>query len=137
MKALRLVIPALLLSGCSAFSTVVPTDKAASIPPARLMNVALTQPAANTGSIIIKRDLDAIVLCPFRLNENGRQFAVIEAGEKVQIYLPPGRHLIGVKSTFMCDTGVEAEVMVRAGETQTYRVGMGSANQFQLHPTAF
>jgi hypothetical protein len=116
----------------------MPTSAAVAVPLERIFNPALTKQRPGTGSLIVKRDPGFKgSICAFRLHEGGKLFAEILPGEKVQIYLAPGDHIIGLKTDMMCDNNIEASVTLTEGQTRTYRAGMGGNNELLLHPTAF
>jgi hypothetical protein len=124
------------LLGCA--SEPIPTSQAVSVPRERILNVDIHKPRPSTGSLIVKRDPGLRgAACEYRLHENGRRFADILPGEKVQIYLSAGDHIIGIKNGPMCNGDIETLVTVKVGKTITYRTALTGNNEVILQPTAF
>ena len=125
------------LTGCAtgpiAISDAVP------IPQERISNIEITKSKDGTGSVLFKRDSGFIgSACVLRLMVDGKPFADIQGGEKIQVYLAPGKHILGAKGTGICfDSHTETEVTITAGKTEVYRATAGAGGIISLHPTAF
>jgi hypothetical protein len=92
-----------------------------------------------TGTVIVKRDPAFYGSgCSYRLFANGAPFADVNRGEKVQIYLPSGEHILGAKANGLCGGGnPETSFTLGAGQTRIFRVGVEASGDVKLHPTAF
>lgn len=136
MKRIVISFAAAWLAGCAA--SPIETSLANPIPAERILNAELTQPKAGTGSILFKRDWTLVGSgCELRLFVNGKAFADMQIAEKIQIYLPPGKYLVGAKGKALCDVHTETEVLITEGKTEVYRVALGGYGEISLHPTAF
>jgi hypothetical protein len=137
MKTIPLFAVLALLSGCA--TDPVATSAATPIPQGRIIKAGLTKAEPGTGSLIVKRDVGLNTAgCTFRLYIDGIPFADIDTGEKVQIYLKPGEHIIGSTPRTICMAGnAESAFVLVEGQTKVYRVSVGSAGELRLQPTAF
>jgi hypothetical protein len=125
-----------LLSACA--TQVVPTQEASPVPIARILWHNLFLPANGSASLIVKRDVGFDGMnCNFRLFLDGRPFADIATGEKTQIYVSPGEHILRVIPGLCLNGTAKTSVTIAAGQTRTYRVGIGSGGETRLQPTAF
>lgn len=127
----------LVLSGCA--TEVVSTRDASSVPGDRILAPAMLRPMSGAASLILKRDSGMNnAACNFRLFVNGKPFADIGTSEKVQIFVPPGEHILGAESNGICLAGnAETTTVVTAGQVRTYRVSVGSGGELKVQPTAF
>lgn len=136
MKITAAIFAIALLAGCA--SGPVATSDAKPIPADRILDAELAKPSQGSGSILFKRDWTIIGGgCELRLFVNGKAFADMQIAEKIQIYLPPGKYLVGAKGKALCDVHTETEVLVTEGKTEVYRVALGGYGAISLHPTAF
>jgi hypothetical protein len=115
------------------------TNAAAPVPADRLLAADLAKPVPGSGTLIVKRDSGlSNGACNFRLFIDGRPFADIGTSERVQIHAPAGEHIIGARANGICFAGnAEAMTTLAAGQTKTFRVGVGSGGEIRLQPTAF
>lgn len=125
------------LAGCA--TEPMATSAAAPVPSSRLLAADLFKPKPGSGTLILKRDSGlSNAACNFRLFVDGQSFADIGTGEKVQIHLAPGEHILGAQANGICFAGnAEATAILAAGQTKTFRVGVGSGGEIRLQPTAF
>lgn len=137
MKRIAILCALLLLAGCA--TEPISTRDAHPVPRERVLAADMTKPQEGMGSLIVKRDAGLFgSACTHRLFINGTPFADIDTEEKVQIYLAPGEHILGSKPNGICGGGnVETAVNLKAGQTRTYRAGVGSSGDIALQPTAF
>jgi type IV pilus biogenesis protein CpaD/CtpE len=137
MKRIAIVLAAAALAGCA--SGPIATSDATPIPVERILNAELTKPKQGAGSVILKRDTGFVgAACTLRIFANGKPYAEILPGEKIQIYLDAGDHILGATGTTLCSGQItEAPVTIKPGQTQTYLLGFGAGTDVKLHPTAF
>lgn len=133
------LIAALLLSISGCATEPMATSAAAPVPQTRMLAADLARPTVGSASLIMKRDSGLNnVACNFRLFVDGRPFADIAAGEKVQIHVPAGEHILGARSNGICLAGnAETVTTLAGGQTRTYRVSVGAGGELKLQPTAF
>lgn len=136
-KILLTAVLLLLASGCA--TEPMATSAATPIPLNRMLAVDLTRPTPGSASLILKRDGGMNNgACNFRLFVDGRSFADIGTGEKIQIHVAPGEHILGARANGICQAGnAEAATSLVVGQTRTYRVSVGAGGELKLQPTAF
>jgi hypothetical protein len=134
MKRLLL---ALAVAGCA--TEPVPTSQAAPVPPSRFYAQHLSAKGPNTGAVIIKRDSGlAAAACAVGVYLNGNLVADLRTSEMVLLHLPAGEHIAGTRSSGICFSGnSESQVIVRSGETRTYRISIDTGGTSRISPTAF
>jgi hypothetical protein len=137
---IRIAFASMLLVGISGCATEpMATNAATLIPSSRVLSPELTRSTPGMASLVLKRDIGLNnAACNFRLFIDGRAFADIGTGEKIQIHTLPGEHIIGAMSNGICFAGnAEAAITLAAGQTRIYRVSVGSGGELKLQPTAF
>jgi hypothetical protein len=136
-KTLLAGVLLLAISGCA--TEPMTTSVGALVPANRIFVAELAKPATGKASVVVKRDTGFMGGgCEFRLFVDGKPFADIGYGEKVQIHLQPGEHILGARSNGICMAGdAESATVLVAGQTRMYRIGIGSGGELRLQPTAF
>lgn len=137
MKKRFIIYAALLMTGCA--TEPLNTHSARPVPQERILASSFTKPQQGSGTLIVKRDPGFHgAACTHRLYIDGVPFADIDTSEKVQIFLAPGDHILGVKKNGICGGGnAEVSFVLNAGQTRTYRTGVGTSSDITLQPTAF
>jgi hypothetical protein len=138
LKRCLATVSALFFSACA--TEVVTTAQAKPVPPERVLLKDATTPFAGAGGIVVKRDAGFYGSgCSHHVLLDGRRVAVLEQGEKVTLYVTEGEHVVGaVLGGGLCPgTMLETRVSARAGTSTGVRLGVGSAGELLVAPTAF
>ena len=121
------VAPVLLLAGCA--TSPVPLARSRPTKPSRLFaDYALySQPVHSGAKLIIIRDtarIDRIERVQFQVD--GGEIANLGSGERLELYVYPGDHILGLISTpgFLDAPDVDHSFVFRPGETYYFRVGV-------------
>ena len=124
----------LLLTACA--TTPLPTDQSEQT--RDVLDVTTTQPRENTGRVFIKRDPGFVgSACAIQVTVNARPLANLRQGQVVTAYLPAGEYILGANSTGLCGGGdAESSLMLKIGETRTYRISIDQGMSIRLGPTA-
>jgi hypothetical protein len=68
---------------------------------------------------------------------NGTAVADLMKGEKIELFLPPGRHMFAYNGNSVCQgTLVEGQVEIEASQPPTYRITQGPGGIYMTR-TAF
>lgn len=88
--------------------------------------------------LIIKRDSGFSGRgCNIVVFLDGSKLAELSAGEKVETYIAPGKHMVGARATGLCPKSTpEASFVMAPHATETFRVGFNEASMF-IQPSAF
>lgn len=127
----------LLLAGCA--TRPMATSEASPVPDDRLVSTAFQRPSAGTGQLLVKRDGGLMgSACSTRIFVDGDPVADIRQGEKLQLYVPIGEHIVSAWPNGICGGGMtEVQAKVQADRPVRFRVGYGSNGDFSMSPTAF
>lgn len=128
---------AVLLGGC-ATSPVSPSS-ADAVPASRVYDQALTTPAPDTAMITITRDRGMMgAACATELYISGTHVADVRSGEKIVVYVRPGKHVLGARAGGMCGGGADQMQMEAiAGDRTRVRIAAGQAGDLKIEPSAF
>jgi len=76
--------------------------------------------------------------CAYRVFVDGKPIALIRNGERVDVYIEPGDHVLGVRTDGFCGGGTaETGAQLSNGQWKRYRISSGQDGTLQLSPTAF
>lgn len=127
----------MLLAGCA--TDPIATEKAATVPPHRVLTQQWREEAPNTGTVIIKRDAGSMgAACGVDVFIDAIRAADMRASEKTVFYLPEGEHLISAAHGTLCGGGTsEVSILIESAKTKTFRISIGSGGDLALQPTAF
>jgi hypothetical protein len=121
-------------TGCA--TTALPTDQ--SVPTTEVLDRTMTSLREPAGRLIIKRDPGFVGgACAVRASVNGKPLANLRPGEVVTAYLDAGEYILGAASTGICGGGdAEAPLVLKLGETRTYRISIDQGMSIRIGPTA-
>lgn len=128
------IVASLIASGCT--TTAVSTDKAKAAKVIYMQSLLVERPS--TGKMTIKRDIGlAGSACTTRISIDAKPLAELDPGEAFVIYLPAGEYILGAANSGLCGGGdAEAQAVVRANESKTYRVSMDQGMSVRIGVTA-
>ena len=137
MKSALIVVVAILLAGCA--TSPVSVAKSRPVPPNRLLSGfgAFAYPSATTAQIVVVRDSGILGAgAPAKLLVDGAPVARLRPGERVQIFVSAGDHILGVKpDPQLMGALTETSSSVSAGRTYHFRISI-SETSFKIQPTA-
>jgi hypothetical protein len=139
MKATQLICRAAIALLCGCATTVVSTEDAAPVPLARIMVNQWSAAAPGTGGLIIKRDRGFMAGgCGIKLFIDGNAIAVFEPSEKLNLFLPLGKHLLGADGVGLCKGNLaETSVTIEPDHVAAFRISVQQSGDLRLQPTAF
>ncbi len=139
----RFIVAAALCTFISACATSpIATSQAISVPASRVLDQRWLSSLPGSGSFIVKRDTGILGSgCMIRLYVDSISVADLRPGEKVELFLPTGEHLLGAGPSGICGGGsagayVEASVIIAQDRDRLYRIAVGQGG-ILLQPTAF
>lgn len=132
-----LLLMSALITGCATSAVPVPTEQAKPVPADRVLDNSLMSSGPSSVPIVIKRDVGLVALCSVRFFVNGTAIADLMKGEKIEFFLPPGKHMFAFNGNSLCQgTLVEGRVEVEENQPQAYRITQGSGGIYMTR-TAF
>lgn len=136
MKKLLVIALSLGLVGCA--TTPITNEQAKEIPANQLLDSSLTVPKQGAGKVVIKRDGGARgSLCDIKVFADGKPVALLNAAEKVTIYLDVGEHVFSNKGLGLCTSDLKSvSGKSSLDKTYSYRVGLGSTGEYAIYPDA-
>ena len=76
--------------------------------------------------------------CATELYVGGSHVADLRTGEKVVVYLRPGKHIFGARAGSVCGGGADQmQLEVQEGEQARIRIAAGQAGDIKIEPSAF
>ncbi|KAF2391964.1 MULTISPECIES: hypothetical protein [Pseudomonas] len=138
MKVLPIVVSALVLAGCS--TDPIPSRLATEAPPSQRIEFQ-HKPQGEYAILQVVRDSGHTgSLCSMGIYINGQKAALLDPGQKVSFYLPPGALIIGAgySGSGMCGMGaarIERDASVVRNSTRTYRVSTSGDGVIDVSPT--
>jgi len=138
MRLICTVLSLLFVAGCSSFKA--DPDKVTLVPTDRLL--AYQEPGANTGELVVNRDLGLMGGgCYVAVLVDRQVAARIGMGEKASFQVPPGNRIIGIgidtADDTLCGMGrLRREELVRVEPGQRYEFRILSQNKggFDIRP---
>lgn len=96
-------------------------------------------PSPNAGEFVVTRDKGLMGgACSQEVYVDSHAIATLRTGQKVIVYLPPGKHMAGVRPTGLCGGGSAGVALtVEAGKRQVYRVASGQSGDVKIEPSPF
>jgi hypothetical protein len=136
MRLVCLVLPLLVLAGCSSFRAA--PEKVTHVPNDRLL--AYQQPITGGGQIAVDRDIGMLGGGCYLAFLIDRQVAArIGIGEAANFQVPPGARIVGIgideKDDSFCSKGHlhrELAIQLKEGETQHFRIVSEAKNGFGI-----
>lgn len=127
----------LALAGCA--TEPVSTADARPVPADRIHSAAYSKQAPDSGTVLIKRDSGMMAAaCAVQVFINGSLIAELRTSEMLVLYMPPGEHIAGTRSSGICYSGnSEAPIVVKPRETRAYRLSIDAGGTSRIGPTAF
>jgi len=90
-----------LLSGCA--TSPVSYSEAVPVPTERILSRDLATARPDTGHITVSRDSGLMgAACTSRVFVDGKPIALMRNGERVDVYIEPGDHVLGVRPDGFC-----------------------------------
>ncbi|MHA6494016.1 3-isopropylmalate dehydratase [Pseudomonas borbori] len=138
MRLIYAVLPLLLLAGCSSFRAAPEDIKP--VPSDRLL--AYQEPGANTGQLVVNRDLGMMGGgCYVAILVDRKVAARIAMGEVASFQVPAGTRVLGIgvdkQDDTLCGYGRlrrELAVPVVAGQSKLFRIVSQSQGGFDILP---
>lgn len=138
MRSILIVLPLLLLAGCSSFRG--DPEHVKSVPDDRLL--AFQEAQANGAQIVVNRDFGMMGGgCYVAIEVDRKVAARIGVGEVATFQVPPGTRVVGITPDRMDDTlcGMgrllrEVAVPVKSGEIQHLRIVSQNKGGFDIRP---
>lgn len=132
-----LFVLCLALGACA--TNPVPYSESKPVPQDQVMLVEVTVPKTGTGHVTVTRDIGwSGGACSYYVLLDGHKVAKIKGGERLDLYLAPGDHLLGASAAGLCDTGVaEVAAKIEADSWTKYRVSSSIDGTVGLMATAF
>ena len=108
---------------------------------ARLVSAmeAFARPFADAGILIVTRDSGfQCSLSSMRIFVDGTPAADLGTGEKAELYLTPGEHIVGVTVPGLCAGGSSStSITIAAHQMRRYRAGFMQGGDVRVEPSAF
>jgi hypothetical protein len=126
------------LTACA--TTPVTIHQATAVPDSRILAPQLLAAAANTGSLVVKRDSGFMgSACTIRVFVDAVPVADLGPSEKIELFVPLGEHSVVVSSTAMlCGGGTsETAVVVMPERQRILRIASGQSGDIFLQPSSF
>lgn len=103
------------------------------------MQAAPLHPRPGTGRLIVTRDAGMVgSACAYVLYLDAVPVVALRSGERVELYVDPGTHLLSTHARGLCGGGTaEVEATVEGDQTKRYRIRSGQDGTLTLMPTAF
>jgi hypothetical protein len=136
MVRIALLSAVIFMAGCA--STVTPND--ALQPPTKIYNLELTKPAANTGTVVVKRDTGFTGGgCNHLLALDAVQVAELRPGEGITIYPAAGDHILSVVGGRGLCGGSTPEIALHIvpGGRLVFRLSVEQSLDVTIRPTAY
>ncbi|RMH86966.1 3-isopropylmalate dehydratase [Pseudomonas sp. AOB-7] len=138
MRSLPIVLPLLLLAGCSSFRG--DPEHVRPVPAERLL--AFQEARAGSAQIVVNRDFGMLGGGCYVAIEVDRQVAArIGVGEVATFQVRPGTHVVGItldkQDDTLCSMGRllrELAVPVKAGESHAFRIVSQNKGGFDILP---
>ncbi|WP_295574461.1 hypothetical protein [Stenotrophomonas maltophilia] len=133
---------ATVLAGCSATRPIA-TEMAKPVPASQIF--AYAQPAADTGAVVVTRDVGLSgSKCPVAFYVDGKVAANVDNGQTMTLHVPSGKHILGAGPAGTGVCGIvsrtahlrEAGFDVVAGSTMKLRLGFTRDGTYQITQTA-
>lgn len=134
MKIPIAILFAGLLAACNTHP--ISASRAVPAPAHRIYNSEILTPRDGAGQVIVTRDTGALgSACSIGILADGVSVAALNPGEKIEMYLPPGDHIIaGITRGGLCGSAVvEAAAAVTTALPLAFRVGVSGA--IFIYPT--
>ena len=123
------------LFGCA--STQIATNLTSIVPMSRILNDVYLVQKPDTGTVIVKRD--SIWQCPrvsVRIFVDSLPVADLRSEEKVTLYLPEGKHIVGGRPNGICAGELEETIaIVKEHKLLVFRAGFTDKGEFLFTPT--
>lgn len=135
--AVTLFLSSAVLVGCA--TSPVSNSEATPVPASRVLAPELLAQRPNAARITVKRDSGFMgSACAYKVFMDGRPVVLLRGGERVDLYVDPGQHVLGTFADGICGGGAaEVEASVSAGQWKSYRIASGQDGTLQFMPTAF
>ena len=135
-SVLCLLLLSMSLTGCA--STQIATNLAPDVPVNRILNAVYLVQKPDTGAVIVKRD--SIWQCPrvsVRVFVDSLPVADLRSEEKITMYLPEGKHILGGRPNGICAGDLaETSAIVKGDSPLVFRAGFTGKGEFLFTPTA-
>lgn len=137
MPKLALVIVCCLAAGCA--TSPVTYAEAEPVPLERILAKEMTTVQPNAARLSITRDSGmAGAACSQQLFIDGRHVADFRPGERLDVYVTPGEHVLSAKPGGICGGGTgEVGITVAAKQWKRYRMSRGQDGTIAFSATAF
>ena len=137
--AVRLLLPAFVLSSAGCATRPVSNADARSAPAAQVIDASYLKAGAGSGRVTVKRDSGiGGSACSSRVFVDAKPVADLNTSEKIIIYLLPGDHVLSAWPNGACGGGMsEVRATIREGGDLSFRIGYGSNGDFSINATAF
>jgi hypothetical protein len=125
---------ALTLAACA--NSPVPLDQARAVPADRIFARDLAAPCDDCGHLIVVRDTGWVSgAATYHLYVDARAVADLYGGERIDLWVKPGRHVLSVR--ILGSTNIpEVATVIAAGETQAFRCG-STGSDIVIQPSAW
>ncbi len=99
---------------------------------------AFATPSDGGAYLVVMRDAGNIcALAPVRITVDGQTAGVLNRGERLDLYVPAGDHVVGAETNEVCpQRSVQAHTHLNAAQTQAYVVSVRFYADLKLEPTA-
>lgn len=135
IRAAVTTIATFLITGCAIEATPIPFSQATAVPADRTF--LYQQPEGDaTIPVLVKRDVGIpSVACAANLLVNGKHAATLETGEKVTLFLPPGRAFLAVQPGSCGHYLSEVEATIASGTPNKFRITASSRGDISIQAT--
>ena len=136
---MRILALTLMLSLTACATTPTTINQAKAVPESRVLAPQFLAQAANTGSLVVKRDGGFMgSACTIRVFVDAVAVADLASGEKVELFVPLGEHSVVVTPNGICGGGTsETTVVIMPERQRILRIASGQSGDIFLHPSAF
>jgi len=137
MQKLAVIVACLVVAGCA--TTPVTYAEAEPVPADRILAKEMTKLQPEAARLSITRDSGmAGAACTQQLFIDGRPVALFRPGERLDVYVTPGEHVLSAKPGGICAGGTgEVGITVAAKQWKRYRMSRGQDGTIAFSATAF
>jgi len=137
---MRYLITLLLFSFTACATTPLTVGQTAAVPETRILAPQRVAQAANTGSLVVKRDSGFMgSACTIRVFVDAVPVADLKPAERVEVFVGFGEHSVAVSPTgVLCGGGTsETAVVIMPERQRILRIASGQSGDIFLQPSAF
>ena len=122
VTTLAVSVTAISLTACA--TSPIPHSNARTVHSSSVLAPDLLKERPGTGKITVKRDSGWMgSACTFRVFIDGRPVALLRNGERFDVFLAPGQHVLSSHPEGICGgSTAEVEALVALGQWKRYRI---------------